>query len=262
MSRVRTAIALGLLLSSACGAKTPATAIAPAAPVLQNDKEAKCSIAKSHSEPLVVEWPSSARAKLESLSHKGVVVVAYQGCEMSVLGHCKAPGAYTFSPTTRKRDVVTIKDADELYANIPTGAAKLEGKLATYGQLNVSMTIVGRYESSKPFVSSAELEGDCAGATHVLVGLTTGAFKFFAGTGAEVGGKVDVMGAGAGGKSSTSNELLNEDGVESACANASTQANSPPADCGAILKVEVMPLNRTASSASPAGSSDVDPYTP
>lgn len=206
------------------------------------DREAKCGVAKSQSEPLIVEWPSSSRAKLEALTRHGVVVVAYQGCEMRVLGHCRAPGKYAFTPTTRKRDVVSIRDADELYANIPTGAARLEAKLQSSGELNVTMTVVGRYEASEPFVDANALVGECTGATHVISGLTAGAFKFFAGAEAEIGGGVDVMGAGAGAKSASQSELLNEDGDELACAKSTTADPAPPDGCGAILRVEVVPL--------------------
>ncbi len=205
-------------------------------------REAKCGVAKSQSEPLIVEWPSASRAKLEALSKRGVVVVSYQGCEMRVLGHCRAPGQYAFTSTTRKRDVVSIHDADELYANIPTGAARLEAKLQSSGELNVTMTIVGRYEASEPFVEAKALVGDCAGATHVISGLTAGAFKFFAGVEAEIGGGVDVMGAGAGAKSASQSELLNEDGDEQACAKSTSADKAPPEGCGAILRVEVVPL--------------------
>ncbi len=206
------------------------------------DREAKCGVAKSQSEPLIVEWPSASRAKLEALSKRGVVVVSYQGCEMRVLGHCRAPGQYAFTGTTRKRDVVSIHDADELYANIPTGAARLEGKLQSSGELNVTMTIVGRYEASEPFVDANALVGDCAGATHVVSGLMAGAFKFFAGAGTEAGGGVDVMGAGAGAKTSSQSELLNEDGDEEACEKSTSADKAPPEGCGAILRVEVVPL--------------------
>ncbi len=241
MRRAVFAASLLVLAAQGCGPGNLASRAAKP-PDYNPEGQAKCSVAKSQSEPLIVEWPSAARARLEALSRKGVVVVSYKGCEMRVLGGCMAPGAYTFSPTTRKRDVVTITNADELYANIPVGAAKLEGKLQASGQLNVSMTIVGRYDAPSGVVDPADLVGDCSAATHVIAGLTTGAFKFFAGSAAAVGGSVEVAGVGAGGKSSSKNELLNEDGDDSSCAKSSVADKVPPDGCGAILRVEVVPL--------------------
>ncbi len=210
--------------------------------------DGKCG-ANSQSDPLVVEWSSDARAKLESLARKGQIVVAFEGCEMRVLHHCRAPGRYVFSPTTRKHDVITITTADELYANIPWGAAKLAGKLKSAGQLSVSMTIVGRYEATQAFVSASELGDHCAGATHVIAGLTTGSFRFFAGSDGQAGGQLDVMGAGAGAKTAGKRELLNEDGDEASCAKSTSGDKTPPDGCGAILRVEVVPLGELKKSA-------------
>jgi hypothetical protein len=137
------------------------------APELDHPGETKCSVLKSTSEPLIVEWPTGARAKLEALSRAGVVAVRYSGCEMEVLASCNAPGKYRYTALTPKRDRVTIKNADDLYASIPLGAARLEAKLETAGQLDVDMSVVGRYAADKTGIHEGDLEGpDCAKATH------------------------------------------------------------------------------------------------
>ena len=82
---------------------------------------------KSQAKPLIVEWPSADRGELEAQAHEhGLVVVRYQGCEMQVLDGCTAPVKYCYAAITRKKDRVVMRDADDLYANIPVGAAKLE----------------------------------------------------------------------------------------------------------------------------------------
>ena len=48
---------------------------------------------------------------------------------------------------TPKSDKITMKDSDELYANIPVYAAKFEGKLQKSGALNVAMTQRGSSEA-------------------------------------------------------------------------------------------------------------------
>ncbi len=231
-----------LALSSGCPRNGPDGP--PQPPPMPLRDQTKCGVTKSQSEPLIVEWPSAERAELEALSRKGVVVVAYAGCEMRVLPRCRAPGGYEYTATTRKRDLVTITDADELYANVPVGAASLEGKLASSGQLNVAMTIVGRYESSRAFVGVHELHGECEGATHVVAGLTSGSFRFFAGASAEAGGGVGAFGAGAGAKTKATSELLARDGDEASCAKSTSVDAAPPDGCGGILRIEVVPIGR------------------
>ena len=236
-----TAVGLG-----ACGGApgTNAASQVLKTPELPTDKQAKCKVAKSQSEPLIVEWPDAARGRLESVSRRGMVAVRYEGCELSVLPRCsvKATKAYDYSPITRKQSKVVIKDADELYASMPVGAVKLEGKLQSAGQLNVQMTIVGRYESSLTNVYRDDLEGDCADATHVIAALTVGSFTFSAGSDAMVGGGASIGGAGAGGKSTAARETIQHDGDEEACNRSTISDKSPPEGCGALLQIEVMPL--------------------
>jgi hypothetical protein len=222
-------------------------------PELDRPGEAKCGVTKSQSEPLVVEWPSAARAKLEALSRTGVVAVRYSGCEMEVLASCNAPGKYAYTAINPKRDHVVIRNEDDLYANIPLGAARLESKLARTGELDVDMSIVGRYASDRATVRADELQGpDCSKATHVVSALTVGAFDFSAGAGANISGEAKLGNAGGGGSSQSSKELLNSDGHMSACDAARTSDGKPPEACGAILRLEVVPLGQ-AKQEVPAG---------
>jgi hypothetical protein len=234
-----------LLLVSAQACAPNLADQASKAPEYNPKGETKCGVAKSQAEPLIVEWPSSARAKLEALSRTGVVAVHYSGCEMEVLASCNAPGKYGYTAITPKHDHVAIRNADDLYANIPLGAARLEGKLERAGELDVDMSIVGRYASDRAVVRSDELQGpDCSKATHVVTALTVGAFDFSAGSSAAVGGgvKTAIGGVGGGGNSQASQELLNSDGTMASCTGAKTTDGKPPDGCGAILRLEVVPL--------------------
>jgi hypothetical protein len=236
----RLVLLLLLGLGAAC---TPNLAATARAPELDRPGEAKCGVKKSQSEPLVVEWPSAARAKLEALSRTGVVAVRYQGCEMEVLASCSAPGKYGYTAITPKHDHVAIKNQDDLYAAIPLGAAHLEGKLESAGELDVDMAIVGRYASDRAVVRADELQGpDCGKATHVVSALEVGAFDFYAGAGTSVGASAGGLGAGGGGNAKASKELLNSDGRMNGCDAASTSDGKPPDGCGAILRLEVVPL--------------------
>jgi hypothetical protein len=207
-------------------------------------------------DPLIVEWPSASRGKLETQSRRGLVVVRYAGCDIEVLGQCRAPGGYRYAPMTRKHDRVTIKDEDELYARIPVYAAQFEGKLRSAGRLSVEMTLVGRYEAEEAGVRDGDLQGECAGATHVITALSAGAFRFLAGAGAEGGAGIDVAGAGAGARTASERETLTEDGSEQACEKAARGDSEPPDGCGALVRIEVAPLGRGKTEAAcPAGTS-------
>ena len=231
---------------AACSGGNVASEIAKP-PGFDPSGQTKCAVAKSQTRPLIVEWPSADRGDLEAQARDGLVVVRYSGCDMTLLPRCKAPGAYRYAAFTRKDDRITIRDADELYANVPLGAAKLEGKLASKGELNVSMTLVGKYVADRYDVPRDELEGDCELATHVVSSLTAGAFEFFAGADAEAGGSATAFGAGAGAKSQTQRELLNRDGDKAACLKATRADKEPPEGCGALLRLEVMPVGAPGS---------------
>jgi hypothetical protein len=212
------------------------------APTYDPPGQAKCGVRKSADHPLIVEWPSADRATLEAKAQSGLVAVRYVGCEMEVLHRCKLPGKYSYTSITPKHDAVTIKDSDDLYANMPVGAAKLEGKLEKSGQLNVSMTIVGRFEADHTTFTPQQLDGDdCDRATHVVSGMTTGAFELSAGASASIGGGVSALGMGAGGKSSSSHETLERDGREEKC-EGSSRSSEPPDGCGAVLRLDLVPL--------------------
>jgi len=211
------------------------------------EDQTTCKVKKSQEKPLIVEWPSADRGQLESGLGDSVVVVAYNGCEMRLLSFCKAPGKYAYKSVTPKEETERIQTEDDLWAKIPMGAARFEAKLATAGQLNVAMTMVGRYVAEQVDVKQSDLEGRCDGATHIIAGLTVGAFEFYAGADAEVAGGAEVMDVGAGAGSKASRETLTRDGKTAACMVEGDFSAAPPRDCAALLRVEVLPIVGTAA---------------
>lgn len=220
----------------------------PKLPQFNPEGQTKCGIVKSSTRPLIVEWPAADRAQLEAAAKRGIAAVRYSGCEMEVLPRCAVTGNYRFTPTTRKLERVAIRDADELYAELPVGAAKLEGKLEQAGVLEVAMHVVGRYDAAT--ADDSKLEGACDRATHVITGLTVGAFEFSAGASSSVAGAVGVLGAKAGGGSSREKQLINRDGDAAACTGSTSTDQTPPEGCAALLRVEVTPISDLAVSAS------------
>lgn len=242
--------ALALLFSVACGGRP--TAITPTVPDSTLDRAPVCKGTKVRSDPFVVEWPSASRARLESLVRNGPIFVRIDGCNIEPVSGCSAGGSYRYSPITTKHENVAIRNADELHGSVPLGAASLEGKLASAGELTVSMTIVGRFEADRTVFAQNELGGQCAQATHVVSALTIGAFRFFAGAEGEAAGNASALGATAGGKTSSSRELLAEDGQQAACDAATVGDSAPPAQCGAVMRIEVVPVGAGAAPAKAA----------
>jgi hypothetical protein len=232
-------------MSAACGSGTPASKLAQT-PEFNPKNQTKCSVASSKAHPLIVEWPAPDRGELESQARdRGMVVVRYSGCEMQVLDRCAGPGAYAYKPLTKKKDHVSIRDVGSLYASLPMGAAKLEGRLEASGELSVAFTMVGRWESPTTSVTLRDLKGVCDGATHIVSAITVGAFTFSAGAKATAAGGASVLGAGAGASSHSEREVLSSDGDEAACEKAQATDTAPPKDCGAMWRLEVVPLATT-----------------
>lgn len=203
--------------------------------------------------PLIIEWAATDRASLESRLRRGLVVVRYEGCLVEVLRDCAAPQfAYDYQGITRKNDQITIRSTDELYVNMPLTAVALEAKLAKAGELNVSMALVGNYEAPRARFDISELQGRCAGATHVIAAAQVGAFAFYTGAAAEIGTAVEVENvAGVGGRSTASREILNRDGDAIACQSSTPSDIEPPAECGALLRLELTALDGTTTTCQP-----------
>ena len=106
-------------------------------------------------------------------------MVRYDGCEREALSGCTAPEQYQDAANYRQKSTESIRNDDELRAAVPIGAAKLEDKLQQFGELNVKMTMVGRWEAAKAEVRKSELQGaGCEKATHPIAAMTVGAFTF------------------------------------------------------------------------------------
>lgn len=214
---------------------------------------ARCGGAGQIVRPLIIEWPATDRASLEGRLRRGLVVVRYEGCVVEVLRECTAPeAAYDYLGITRKSDQITIRTTDELYANMPLTAVELEAKLAKAGELNVAMALVGNYEAQRARFNISELSGRCEGATHVIAAAQVGAFEFFTGAAAEIGAGVEVENvAGVGGRSTASREILNRDGDAIACTSSTPDDTVPPAECGALLRLELSAIDGVVTTCQP-----------
>ncbi len=248
--RIAGLLVLASLCLAGCAGNNVAANLAHT-PSVPQDRNTSCRVIAKQGEPLIVEWPETSRGKLEALRRRGLVVVRYEGCEIEVLPACSVKlerGEYSYEAFERKQARVTIRNEDELFAQLPVGAIGLQSKLRAAGQLVIDMTVVGRYESGFHKVLRDQLKGECDNATHVVTDFSVGAFKFEAGADADVGAsvKAPVVGS-AGGSSAAKRELLARDGDVSACLQSKRTDALPPEGCGSLLQIEVTPLNEQSA---------------
>jgi hypothetical protein len=104
--------------------------------------------------------------------------------------------------------------------------------------------VVGRFESPEGTISLSSLDGpECPRVTHVVRGVTAGAFRFYAGSATAVGAAAAGFGAKVGGASSREEQVLSRDGSFEACAG-TRDGDGPPRDCGALLRVELAKIDQ------------------
>ena len=245
-SRIGPRACAALALALAACAHGPAGKLAEP-PKIELPGGGKCKAGETQSHPLVVEWPAADRASLEARIAHGLVVVGARGCDIEVLRGCRVEARYDYIGLTRKNDRVRIRNKVELYANLPLGAASLEGKLARYKGLDVEIALVGMFEAPSVRTTRGELDGDCAAATHVITGVQVGAFQFYAGGAGEISAGAKLGNAGLGAATAAERETLSADGSPARCDASTTADTRPPEGCGALIRIELTPLPPTVA---------------
>lgn len=185
----------------------------------------------------MTEWPASEKAHLESQLATGAVVVSYSGCELRVLPECRVEGRYEWQRTSLSEDVVEIRTEDDLYAKLPLGAATLEGELKSRGRLSVRTTVAGQLRLAAPGMSPT---AECADATHVVAGMSVGAFRLVSGESSAGNASAGLPLARVGGGKSASESVVRASGTPSSCSGASDQAPNP--ECRSPLQLFLLPL--------------------
>jgi hypothetical protein len=235
--------ALGCVQSSTAKARS----VLPQVPA----EQARCRVAASQSSPLVTEWPASEKANLEVLLRNGTVAVAYSGCSMRLLPECRVGGEYHWQQTTAATDSLEINDADELFAKLPLGAASLEAELKRSGKLSVKTTVAGQLRLANASLADVPREGPCAQATHLLTGLSLGAFALTAGgqKDTKLGAEITVVGTGV--KTERSADLLRSAGDFDSCGQGT--AESPHVNCASPIQAFLTPLPGRTEEEGPPG---------
>jgi hypothetical protein len=217
----------------------------------------QCSSVRPQTEPDLMAWDAGSRANLKMLHEQGVVAVRYraEGCnvELEVLD-CVGEGKYEFSAYSATESKVA-KSAQELFVELPIGAARLAGKLGGGRALRTDYMLSGilRIPVMQAF-SPVSLKGTCDRATHVVGKLYVGGFAMATGESEEIAAGVSVFGVGAGADRTRSAERLAEEGNAAACKAAQEQGRLEPL-CSVPLRLGLVPIEGRAEGACAPGSS-------
>ena len=204
---------------------------------------ARCSVAASHEQPLVTEWPASYKARLEAMLQGGAVAVEYSGCDLRIVDRCRPSGSYAWKKTTLSTDTTDIQDEDDLYAKLPLGAASLSGQLKTSGTLHVQTTVSGQLQLVGKAAEDATSGAECSRATHLVTALSIGAFRLMAGGAAKASAGAQLGAVGLGSSTAQSRSILRAAGDSGSCERATKDEPSP--DCRSPIQIFLTPIRRS-----------------
>ena len=246
---VRLAAALALL-AGCPSSQGPATKVQQPPPTVASASGTKASIepctTPARADLMVVDWTPEARGDLEVAMKEGLALVAYDCKSAALVGECSLAGEYSYIGTTRREKKIEMATSDDVAANLPVSGlswlTEVSGKFGRETALLAQMTMVGKRSSAKKQAQRGDLTGNCARATHYVRAATVGAFAVAAGSKAELGASLTVMGKGANAGSKSSTTLQSQDGDLASCATSTPDSKTPPAQCGAIVRIELEPI--------------------
>jgi hypothetical protein len=140
---------------------------------------------ENHLRPFIIEWDATDRASFESHAANDVVVVRYEGCNLTVLDECRndsirgSQGSYRPPEwTSGALETIGISNEAELVAKLPLGAASLGGRVNGGESFHMEYYVAGTVNATRDTVYAEDLAGNpgCAGATHFVYGYNLGAF--------------------------------------------------------------------------------------
>lgn len=213
-------------------------------------------VVEGYTEPLVVDWAPEHRGDLEVAMKEGIAVVSYTRGGMQLLKNCRVEGTYGFIGTTLKEQVVSLADENEIHANLPLSgigiAGKIGGELQQGATLDVAMAMIGKRKTTVRELSRDALDSACKGATHFVQGATIGAFAMKTVAKGHAGTTDEIFGIGAGASTSSDKQVMNKDGDLDACRKADPDGSEPPAQCGAVLRLELNQITNESAKTLPS----------
>jgi TPR repeat protein len=206
------------------------------------------------STPLIVDWQPEQRTDLEAAIRDGVVVVRLDKKGLRILPGCKVShGDYGYVGVVTKKEVIQLKTAQQVAANLPlTGGllgAELGGELSRGATLDIRLAIVGKHATTWTEVTARDLAGGkaCAPATHYIRGITVGAFTMKMNAEEKAKGHAKVLGQGGDASHDKSSAVDSSDGKLEDCERADPDAMKPPGQCRALVRIQLEPIAKGGS---------------
>ncbi|RYZ65022.1 MAG: hypothetical protein EOP08_07810, partial [Proteobacteria bacterium] len=232
-------LALAVPFLVACGAGGVAHEARPAAP-----KGASAGIGTD----LLVDLPSTERAEIELALRNGAFAVRVEGDRAIPLPSCRPQTsevhweravngrvgtrprlAWTVESLPAKHEIVKLRDASSLRAALPRTAtalgADIEAELERGASLDLALVSRsrGKLEVERPYLSQitgswpARPDDACRRATHLVTGVTFGAFAMATVADARESTAASIFGAGASSRSKSAREATAHEGDLADC---------------------------------------------
>ncbi len=231
-------------LPFACGGKV-GEALRPADPTAlhaMNEDGTGCT-AGSTSQPLVIDLSSAERTDLELAMRHGVMVVSYDCKSLRLVKGCQLEGSYVFAAVVPKEDLVQIKNADELLANMPISGAKFEAEIKAGSSIDLVLVTIGQRGATLLSAAKSELKGpECKSATHFVRAAYVGGFSMTKNTSGNAKVGAQAFGATANAASGSDKKAAAHDGDLDVCRSSSADATKPPDKCQSPLRIELVPI--------------------
>jgi hypothetical protein len=195
---------------------------------------------------MVVDWTPEARGDLEVAMKEGLALLQYDCKSAKLVPSCSLAGTYGYIGTTKREKKIEMATSDAVAANLPVSGVswltEIGGKFGRETALLAQMVMIGKRSSAKKVAQRGELEGTCTEATHYVRAATVGAFAVASGSKAEIGATATLMGKGGTADSKSATKLESQDGDMAACDSSTPDSKQPPAQCGAIVRIELEPI--------------------
>lgn len=226
----------------ACASPSPP----PGAPETPTPTLAVVDLSCDPNKPILVADPS-ARQLIEGVvaEQRGVAVRCVSGERLRVLSQCRLPTKYAYQNLNTYRELERVASSKGGAVSGSFSVVNLSASLDAGSDVFAGLVTQGRYYADQSRVEVSNISGECKGVTHVISGLTVGAFRLAKGTKLAVSGGVNAMSfVKAEGVYKSSTSTLDESGDANRCVF-DADSKRPPQNCGVPLRLELSTVTAT-----------------
>lgn len=199
-----------------------------------------CLPARPEFRASTLRWSAEERERFARDARSGGVVVRAEGCNWVILPSCKVASSYEYHARALRRE---RRDQGSEFGVGVSGSAGAAPGVNRDGSATRDVVVAGGFELPR-LPTTADLVGACAGATHVVAGYATGAFRISGGQSRSAGVHVPYAGQVASNEWSSS---VQQAGRLESCEQRSDNGSAPPVDCSATISLDVVPLGQPAA---------------